>query len=232
MSPVWMICIPTIPRRAETLQRVLLDLMPQTEAADACGMVQVVGWLNVGTPRIAEIRDRLVTYAAERGAEYISFVDDDDRLPEYYVAEGLAAMEHNPDHVGLLLDYWKNGEQRAVVEHRLLHRRWQTLKANPLTLVRDFTHIDPIKVSWARRGRFAEARPHQMEDRIWAQQLRDVGFTARRGATEVFINRIMYRYIWVPDQSAWDTKDKLTTLGIPIRPFIAHPYFTWHPESL
>lgn len=230
MTPLWMICIPTIPRRAETLQRVLLDLMPQTEQAR--GMVEVVGWLNVGTPRIAEIRDRFVDYAAERGAEYISFVDDDDRLPEYYVREVLAALETRPDHVGLLLDYWKDGTPRAVVEHRFLWRRWQTLKANPLTLVRDFTHIDPIRVSWAARGRFAAARAHQPEDRNWAQQLRDAGFSSRRGATEVFIDRVMYRYLWVPEQSAWDTRDKLTTLGIPIRPFIAHPYFTWHPESL
>lgn len=230
MSPLWMICIPTIPRRAETLQRLLLDLMPQT--LGAAGQVQVVGWLNVGTPRIAEIRDGFVDYAAASGAEYMSFVDDDDRLPEYYVAEVLTALASRPDHVGLLLDYWKDGTPRAVVEHRFAWRQWRTLKARPLTLVRDFTHIDPIKVSWAQRGRFAAAAPHQMEDRNWCQQLRAAGFSTRAGATEVFIDRVMYRYLWVPDQSAWDTKDKLSTLGIPIRPFISHPYFTWHPESL
>ncbi len=236
----WAILVPTIPRRRAQLERLLSVLLPQV--ADWNGMVHVVGWLNTGQPRIAEIRDDMLTYADDvLGAEYVSFVDDDDMISEDYVYEIMKAINSGrPDHIGFWLDYWKDGQFRSRVEHSFRHSAWgHSWGGRPyggenreLKLWRDFTHIDPMKTSWARKGRFVRAGKMQAEDRKWCRQLRDRGFSRAAGATEVFIDRSLYTYLWVPGESAWDEAGDLNGIGDPARPHVDSPYFTWHPRSL
>lgn len=233
-APTWTILVPTIPRRAALFARLMDRLLPQLDLH--CGRVVVVGWLNEGTPRLGELRDAMVDWAdLQLGAEYVSFVDDDDLVPDYYVTTVLAALGHRPDHVGFQVDYWKNGERQGLIEHKLSHGRWGARVRRPtdppggkLVIFRDFTHIDPIRTSIARRGRFADAPPHAMEDRAWVRSVRP------HLKTEVYIPRPMYTYFWTPAESAWDRpgaqlgSDAFTHL----RPEYVSPYFTWHPESL
>lgn len=237
----WAILVPTIPRRADTLARLLEVLLPQV--APYGGMVQVVGWRNVGRPRLAELRDDMLTYADDvLGAEYVSFIDDDDLISPDYVDEIMAAMIDGPDHIGFVLDYWKDGVFKSHVQHSLRHNRWghtREPRTDPrtvgqLTFWRDFTHVDPMRTKWARRGKFAKAGPRIAEDRVWCRQLREAGFSAAAGATEIFIDRSLYSYFWTPALSAWDERSKLNDLGAAsaARPIIDSPYFTWHPESL
>lgn len=219
--PLWNILIPTVPSRAEKLNRLLDALLWQCP-----DRVRVTCWLNAGQPRLGVIRDRLVEHAALAGAEYISFIDDDDMVPDYYVAEVLIALGRDPDHVGFPIDYRKDGLTHWPCDHSLKWRRWQTLN-EPRRLVRDFTHIDPIRTVIARRGRFGDARPGQMEDRTWCQQVRPW----LRGGQEVYIPKIMYIYDWRPAESVWDKKIPYTARAAR-RPDIAHPNLEWHPESL
>lgn len=239
----WAILVPTIPRRSADLARLLDVLLPQVEPYG--GMVHVVGWLNVGTPRLAELRDSLLAYADDvLGAEYVSFIDDDDLISHDYVAQVMhaVAIGNEPDHIGFVLDYWKDGVFKSRVPHSLRHNRWgherlprtDPRKPGELKLWRDFTHVDPMRTEWARRGKFAKAGPRIAEDRVWCRQLREAGFSAKAGATEVFIDRSLYSYFWTPALSAWDERSKLNDLGTATapRPIIDSTYFTWHPESL
>lgn len=256
MSATWLICIPTVPARAEKLQRLLSLLMPQTDAAG--GRVKVMGWLNTGAPRLAEIRDAMVAYADEQAYEYVNFIDDDDLVSAGYVDAMLDAMNrHRPDHVGFWVEYFKNGVFEGDVEHSLKWPRWATLRCQdvavraaegelsparlahmhsgmefpkPVRFVRDFTHIDPIRTEIARWGRFADARPHAPEDRAWCRSLRD-RLAGHLGSTEVMVDRVLYHYFWVPDGSVWDhaSKDRGTFVS---RPAFDHPNFFWHKESL
>lgn len=254
MSATWLICVPTVPARADKLQRLLSLLMPQTHAAG--GRVKVMGWLNTGAPRLAEIRDAMVAYADEQAYEYVNFIDDDDLVSASYIDAMLSAMNRSrPDHIGFWVEYFKNGVFEGDVEHSLKWPRWATLRCEsvsgltvrsgkavdgwthsgkefpkPVRFVRDFTHIDPIRTEIAKWGRFADARPHAPEDRAWCRSLRD-RLAGHLGSTEVMIDRVLYHYFWVPDGSVWDhpSKDRGTFTS---RLTFDHSNFFWHKESL
>lgn len=232
---LWTIMVPTIPRRALLFQALMRSLLPQIRPY--AGQVKVVAWLNAGTPRLAELRDRMLLHADEAlGSRYVSFVDDDDVLAPDFVDEIVIALGQGADHVGFPINYFKDGARSYPVEHSLRYPRWATIRLSPARfdykLVRDFTHIDPMRTKWARAGRFALADPHVAEDRVWCRQLRAAGFARHAGATEVYIDKPLYTYLWTPAESAWDNPAKLLQLGQPDRPTIRHPHFYWHPESL
>lgn len=217
--PTWTILIPTIPQRAALLDRLLGILLPQVEPYG--GAVTVLAWRNAGRPTLGEIRDRLMIDAP---GKYVSFIDDDDRVPDYYVAEIMRALESDPDHVGFQLDYSTNGIGHEVVDHSLRHGRWH--RSADGQLLRDFTHIDPIRREIALRGTFVTGRPHRAEDRHWVKRVRP--FLA--GATEVYLDKIMYYYEWREDTSAWQRPDLVTSTCAPL-PVVESRHFAWHEAS-
>lgn len=217
-GPTWTILIPTIPQR-EALFRGLLDaLLPQLDAHG--GQVRVVAWRNAGELSVGDLRDRMMHYAS--GSEYINFVDDDDRVPEYYVSEVVTALAERPHHVGFQLAYYLDGNLEEIVDHSLRHGDWRRNEEG--MLVRDFTHVDPIRWDVATRGRFGQAKRGRAEDRVWCKAVRPFI------ATEVYIDKIMYHYLWVPAASSWRRQDRVQGATTPL-PAINHPYFSWHPES-
>ncbi len=238
--PSWAILVPTIPRRAESFRRLMDRLLPQISAIQPGATLKhspaVLAWLNEGHPQgLGYIRDEMLRYADLCGFEYVSFVDDDDMVPDYYVSEIRAALRLRPDHVGFPIEYFKDGKLRqARVEHSLKWKQWGTYRTarGHADLVRDFTHIDPIRTELARKGSFATLGPHQPEDRRWVREVRP----HLAGGAEVFIDRIMYHYYWSPAESAWDAPGKV---GVwPDHPgpcpstLITSPHLFWHPESL
>lgn len=218
-APTWAILVPTIePRRAKFLTLVG-RLLPQLPAA---GNVTVVGYRNGGVPSLGEIRDAMLLDAQAAGAEYISFIDDDDMVPEYYVAEHLCAMESRPDHVGFKMLYEVAGGGSEIVEHTISRgRRWH--RDVDGTLCRDFTHVDPIRTEHATRGWFSVARAGRAEDRAWVKQVRP------HIATEIYIDKIMYHYRFSEELSSWRHPLRNAT-DVP-RPVVDHPFFRWHPAS-
>lgn len=218
--PTWTILIPTIPQREALLWRLLDVLLPQLD--EHAGAARVLAWRNAGAPSLAEIRDALVDSA---GTEYVSFIDDDDLVPDYYVAEIAKALRERPHHVGFQLEYTtdQDGHQgREIVEHSLRWHRWGRFNG---VLCRDFTHLDPIRTDLAQRGRFAVARPRRAEDRVWVKQVRP--YLSR----EVYIDKIMYHYQWSQHGSSWERPHELRPATGPL-PAVNHPHFSWHPRSM
>lgn len=218
-APTWTILIPTIPQRAMLLDRLLGILLPQLEPYG--GAVTVLAWRNAGQPTLGEIRDRLV---ADAPGHYVSFIDDDDRVPEYYVSEIMAALESGPDHVGFQLDYSTDGIGHEIVDHSLRHGRWARDASGQL--VRDFTHIDPIRRSVAMLGSFITYRRNRAEDRHWVKQVRRSGALV----TESYIDKVIYYYEWRRDTTAWQNPQLVTAATAPL-PAIASPHFRWHEAS-
>lgn len=217
-APTWTILIPTVSARAQLFRRLLSFLLPQvTEAGD--DRVRVVAWRNDGDPRLAEIRDAMVATAE---TDYVSFIDDDDLVSTDFVRQILPALDERPDHVGFQVEYTTDGAGREIVDHSLRHGRWHRTHAGQL--VRDFTHIDPVRTELARRGRFATAKPNRPEDRVWVKQVRPFL------ATEAYIDKILYYYLHVPASSAWPRESGRAPTGYP-RPVIEHPHFFWHHLS-
>lgn len=218
--PTWTILIPTIPQRDATFRRLLTGLLPQLD--EHGGRVKVLAWRNLGDPALAPLRDAMVDAA---GSEYVSFIDDDDLVPDYYVAEIVRALDERPDHVGFLLEYTTDADGhkgREIVEHSLKWPKWG--RSAEGVLYRDFTHLDPIRTEWAQRGRFGVARPRRAEDRVWVKQVRPYL------STEVFIDKIMYHYLWSHAGSSWQNPAALAPGGI--RPEPGHPSFSWHERSI
>jgi hypothetical protein len=213
---LWTILIPTIGQREHLLLRLLDVLLPQLEPY--AGEVRVLAWRNNGSPALGEIRDALVRDA---GSEYVSFIDDDDLVPEYYVAEVVHALRGRPHHVGFQLEYTTDDGNPEVVDHSLRHGRWHSGKDG--TLLRDFTHIDPIRRDIAMRGTFVVRRPGRAEDRFWVKQVRQFL------ASEAYVPRIMYHYLWRSDTSVWQNPAGITPKAG--RPAVASPHFSWHPRS-
>lgn len=218
-APTWTILVPTIPRRDHLFRRLLDVLLPQLDAYE--GRVRVRAWRNEGSPRLAEIRDQLL---AEADTEYVSFVDDDDLVPAYFVKRIVEALDSRPDKVGFKLEYFRDGEFCEVVEHRLERYKWGRDELGQL--YRDLTHLDPVRTELARLGQFARAKPGRAEDRIWVKQVR------AHLRTEVHIDEIMYHYYWVPEDSAWNRPGGALGARPAVLAEVVHPYFAWHPLSV
>ena len=247
MSVSWLICMPTVPKRHELMMRQLARLLPQLEPYR--GAVEVLGWRNEGHPPLGQIRDEMLGCAeAVYGlkADYVSFVDDDDLVAEDFVSSVMTALENAPDHVGFQVEYWRDGEFRYLCDHSLRHKRWQWnlrgRERSTVKLLRDFTHLDPIRTSIAVRGSFFATQAsvgmgdyRGGEDKAWVEQVRP-SLSLAAGATEMYIGRPLYRYLWTPAESAWLTRDAARCMGATgthdHAPLPEHPYLTWHPESV
>jgi hypothetical protein len=216
-APTWTILVPTIPQREHLFLRLLDVLLPQLDEHE--GRVRVLAWRNQGDPRLAEIRDAMVDSA---GTDYVSFIDDDDLVPEYYVAEIVRALAETPDHVGFRMHYSSSETDHEIVEHSLRWSKWG--RSVDGLLYRDFTHVDPVRTELAQKGRFAVARPRRAEDRVWVRQVRPWL------SSEVFLDKIMYYYEYRAATSSWQNLPPLDGPAGP-RPEPGHPYFAWHPLS-
>lgn len=219
--PTWTILVPTIPSRDAEFRRLLACLLPQLDVHE--GRVTVLAWRNTGRPHLGALRDAMLIAAP---GEYVSFIDDDDLVAPDYVAAIAEAIVTRPDHVGFQLEFTSNGEGGQagyeIVDHSLRHGRWHRNEAGQL--VRDFTHVDPVRRELALCGQFAVAKRGRAEDRQWVKQVR--GWLR----TEVYIPRIMYRYLWSYEGSSWGPDRRPKPTGEP-RPEIDHPYFAWHRLS-
>lgn len=213
--PTWTILIPTIARRAELLQRLLDGLLPQLDAHD--GRVRVLAYLNHGVPSLGGIRDALVD-AAE--TEYVSFIDDDDTVPGYFVDEAVRALATRPDKIGFFVDCYENGVFKQTGQHTIngprAWRRWRGI------LHRDVSHLDPTRTEIARQGRFTQAKSGRAEDIVWVRQVRDLI------KTEVFIHKNMYNYMYDLSETSWQRP--VVSAPQP-RLAIEHPFLSWHPDS-
>ena len=215
-APTWSILVPTLGERRSLFERLMTGLLPQLDPY--AGRVCVEVWHNNGSPALPKIRQRMVE---RTGAEYVSFVDDDDLVSPFYVAEVVTALESRPDYVGFQVQCYSDGAPTAVAYHSLAYRRWRNL---PTRYERDISHINPIRTELARRADFSQTRSGGAEDRVWADQLR----RARVLRTEVVIPRIMYHYLYEPRSSRWREPERIMTGE---RSSLTHPYLTWSDSA-
>jgi predicted O-methyltransferase YrrM len=220
-APSWTILVPTLGERRPLFERLLRGLLPQTEPYG--GRVQVVAYWNNGSPPLPEIRQRMVEAVT---TDYLSFIDDDDEVPEYFVAEVMTALDQRPDYVGWKVRYFANGEDRGLVDHSLRHGGWRE-ERYPYALLRDISHINPMRTDVAKMGNFRSVKAGHIEDRPWVAQIRRTG----RLRTEVYVPREMYLYRWSDAGSRWrqPRQIKATTFEAPGFPT---PNLTFFPGSV
>ena len=222
VTPTWTILVPTLGQRGELLCQMLDGLLPQVDAHPG---VNVLAYWDNGEVDIAHKKQALLEAV---DSDYVSFVDDDDTVSDDYVSSVVEALTSRPDYVGLLLQVYKDGQPFALSHHSLKHGGW--LDGGAEYLRRDITCANPMRTAIARTATFIGPPRGQAEDVHWTGQLRG------RLKTEVFVNRVLYHYWWVPSQSAWIEPDKQIRPadpdGNPWQPIrVGSPNFAWHPAS-
>lgn len=185
----WSILIATIGQRNDRFV-VLLDHLMRQVKEYGNDEVEVLAYWNNGELPLARIRQRLVEKA--RG-NYINFIDDDDSIPEYYVKEVLEALKKAPDYVGWRMQAYTNGNKLKPTFHSLKYDKWSE---DDDGYYRDVSHLNPIKKQFAIEVPF-EHQDGNPEDYNWALRVRPLL------KTEVYIDKEMYQYYHVTEDSTW-----------------------------
>lgn len=171
------ILIASLGRRHKQLQELLDGLMPQVDKFK--GNIEVIVYRNNGKQSIGEYRQALLEEAKGR---YVCFVDDDDKVPDYYCEEIMNAL--GKDYVGFKVLLTNNEIERPPVYHSIRYSGWYQ---DARGYYRGVTHLNPIKRSIALKGDFRNTNGSG-EDEIWAVQVRPFV------KTENYIDKFMYYY--------------------------------------
>lgn len=225
-DPTWSVLVAHLARREGQLARLLVDLGPQVAAA--AGRVEVVIYRNRGERPLAEIRQALVDDA--RGA-YVSFVDDDDRVPDYFVPRVLEQLDRDVDYVGWRMQAFVDGRALKPTYHTLESKGWSEDERG---YYRDTSHLNPVRTTLARECDFRKTNPP--EDVSWSDQLREVLRKDGRTPTQGYVEDVMYLYYSSSADSAWRPGHEAFDLTSPPVEVVARwvetlPYVRLHRES-
>jgi GT2 family glycosyltransferase len=132
-------------------------------------------------------RNKLLERAKNIGAEYVSFVDDDDKLDIEYVAEMMKAIEQKPDAIGF--KGWITFDGQNKTEWRISVRYPYEKRGN--VYLRYNNHLSPIKTDLALQIKYPDITFG--EDYDYAKRLKEAGLIKK----EVFVNKHLYHYDYI-----------------------------------
>ena len=169
------ILICNIPERAEKLERLINVLQPQLQDG-----VEILIETDSGEMTIGAKRNLLLSKAK---GWYVCFIDDDDLVPDYYVAKILEAIEKHPDCIGIKGHYICGDRVPALFVHSLEYDDWFTKDGVPY---RCPNQLNPIKRRIAMEVKFPDKSFG--EDIAYSRMLRGLL------KTQVMIEEVMYYY--------------------------------------
>lgn len=214
MQPKWTILVATLGQRGDRLQRLMEQLLPQVDKHD--GAVTVSALWNNGERPLSHVRQALVDNAQ---SEYISFIDDDDMVPEDFV-DTIVPLLDGVDYVGWQMQTYVDGVALKPTFHSLRYDHWWDDSAG---YYRDVSHLNPISTLLARQVDFRRTSPP--EDVAWVDQIRPFVLTEHY----VGDGKIMYYYQSSTGDSTWQPGS--VTPGDYARVQFDSPFFSYHPES-
>lgn len=216
---VWNILIATLGQRTSRFERLLDNLLPQLDQWGR--IVRVTALYNNGERPLGAVRQDLVEYS---DAGYVSFIDDDDSVPEYHVERVIESIlnyyiDHDKgvDYVGWRMQCYLDGQALKPTYHSLRYSGWFD---DDNAYYRDVSHLNPIRRELALRADFRKGVPP--EDVSWVDQMRP------HVKTEVYLDDVMYHYHSSASDSTWrgDVRP-----GRYQRLVVDHPCFEYHPGS-
>lgn len=219
-KPTWTILVATLQQREERFATLRDEILRQTEPYD--GRVRVCALWNRGQRRLSELRQFLVEYVV---SDYVSFVDDDDEVPCYFVEEVVKALESWPDQVGWRMQcVWGLRELKPTF-HSVRYGSWYEDETG---YYRDVSHLNPIRHALALQCDFRLGDPP--EDVAWVEQARRLVRTEQC----VPYDKVMYRYLYSPEDSTWHPGSVPPPSEAQLAsgpPYVAHRNFFYHPLS-
>lgn len=171
----WTIAILTIPERAQDFVRI--KAMLDYQIADHRGIEVLVA--DQKKMSIGEKRQWCLDNAT---GEYFNFIDDDDLIAHDYIDTILPLLDGQVDYIGFQLQHYSDGSKSKPTYHSLKHDDWWE---DGDGYYRNVSHLNPIKLSIAREGRFDR---DYAEDYSWAMQVKP--------ETQKYIDKPMYFYFY------------------------------------
>lgn len=201
-----------------TVYDILISTIPHRHA-ELCGLLaeldrQMVPGVGVRVFRDDLENDLPVKFQAlldSSGADYVSWLDDDDAVAGDYLLRVTRALEEKPDYVGFVVWWSLDGVLQKAAHHSLVWNRWDD---NGDKLVRDITALNPIRRDLAMLGSWRGTGHGADSD--WATQIR----ATRKVRREVFIPDPMYFY-------RHKTQDSFLTPRAPMGTMPKLPYYPW-----
>lgn len=183
------ILIPTLEERLISLQQLTDQLGVQIHAAKKDKEVEILINSDNRVKKIGTKRNELLNQAT---GDYIVFIDDDDRVPTYYIEEIFKAIKENPDCVGIkgVLIYDNNPSKMESFEHHLGNPYTTITRGGHKVHLRYPNHLNPIKKEKIEGIYFQEI--NFGEDAKWATEIRDQG----RLSSTYNIDKDMYYYLY------------------------------------
>jgi len=182
------ILICSLEKRSKLLWRLLEILMPQTsQNEDVTFLIDI----DNGEDSIGKKRNRLLK---ESTADYVAFIDDDDRISNNYVDKILKGIENGVDCCSLRGIITENGGNPLVFEHSIKYNSYKTNPVGEVRYERFPNHLNCIKASIAKQFKFPEK--NHGEDTDWATQIHKSGLIK----TEHYIPEILYYYDYVSNK--------------------------------
>lgn len=187
MEPIISILICSLHKRTGMLASLLRNIEEQVKKLDVEDLVEILVNVDGGEKPTGTKRNELLQQAK---GKYVLAVDDDDKVPAYFIEELLAAAQSNADCFattgimttdGLNEQFWeisKDFEYQTLRDEqgKVFFRRFPN-------------HISPIKREIASKFKFPDL--YVFEDHGWAVQIHESGLIK----TEYKITRHpMYHY--------------------------------------
>ena len=186
------ILINTIDTRQHFIYRMLDVLKPQL-TDDVEVLINNTPHVNNGGPSIGVKRQQLLE---EASGDYISYVDDDDKISENYISLILDAIKTEPDVVGIHLLHYDHGNHTGMTYHSLKYKAWENLKhpeiPNMSLYLRYPNHLNPVKREHALKVGFIDS--NHGEDSDYSHRLQEYL------KTEEYIEEPIYTYLFVSDK--------------------------------
>lgn len=140
-----------LPARAAMLKSLLASLDAQRESTAG---VELLVDNRVGISTGAKRNDLL----RRATGTHVAFVDDDDRVSSDYLSRIAAALESDPDVVGMELQMIVNGGQSFRCIHSMIYDRWFDQRGDDGAPVyfRCPNHLNPVRRTLALRAGFPD----------------------------------------------------------------------------
>lgn len=182
----WSIMVLTQTSRAKFLRRLLDVLDPQVEKFKDQVHVDV----RMFDPSLSLGDNREVMRQDSMG-EYLCFIDDDDLVPQDYVATILPLLD-GIDYIGFPIKIFMDSVLERTAYHSLQYPGWTTKGG---VHYRDISHLNPMRRDLAL---LCPMEGGVAEDFRWAYAMRQTGMVRH----EHYIDRPMYDYLFRRNKSA------------------------------
>lgn len=165
------ILIPGVPSRLARGAKLMECLQRQAEALNRAKDVEIIWLIDNFAKTIGGKRNSLIDLAS---GEYVTMIDDDDRVTDNYLAKILEALDKGPDLVTFNQDCTWN-EAQGIIEFRLWNNNEEfhpggVTKRPPWHLNvwkrEKVAHIRFPELNWAEDGAWSKIAKHHVHSEI------------------------------------------------------------------